>query len=92
MRADCYVKVCLTLIVLLLGIIAIRPLVQPDTVLAQSSKWSDLQFSTSTGILAFFDTRTGDVWGYTATRAGTLVEFQPEYAGKLTELGKPLVK
>ena len=38
-------------------------------------------------VIVLFDSRTGQVWAY-----GINVEGEPSYLGKLTELGKPMVK
>jgi hypothetical protein len=88
MRIDLYTKTILTLIALLLAVIAVRPMFQPRVAEAQSSL-SDTQFSvgwgTSEGLTAFFDRRTGDIWTY--SEAGKV-----EHIGKLTQLGKPMLK
>jgi len=61
MRIDLYTKTILTLILLFLAIIALRPYFQPPAAQAAGS-WGSVQFSYSGGEPAFFDTRSGDVW------------------------------
>jgi hypothetical protein len=78
MRIDLYTKTILTLLVLLLAIIALKPMVTPGAVSAQSSfngiQWHDF---------SFFDSRTRDVWIYDGNG-----KVQGHY--KLTQLGQPL--
>src|ERR1700733_8675010 len=61
MRIDLYTKVLLTVIVGLLGVIALRPYVGPDVVQAQGA-FSGVQFTNDKENKWFFDTRTGNIW------------------------------
>jgi hypothetical protein len=63
MRIDRYTKTILTIIALLLAVIVLKPLFQPQPAMAEG-KYAGVQFSYSGGNHAFFDTRTGDVWEY----------------------------
>ena len=81
MRIDLYTKTILTLIALLLAVVALKPLFQPQAVMA-AGNFDRIQFSYSSGgDHAFFDTRSGDVWEY-----GDNGHFKQHY--KVTELGK----
>ena len=78
-----YVKVCLTLIVLLLAVISAKPLFWPPVTHAQSPL-SRVQFSgDATGFWAF-DTLNGRVYVYEHGLC--------RYVGTIRELGQPLVK
>jgi hypothetical protein len=83
MRIDLYTKIILTVIALLLAVIALTPLVQPQPAMAQGS-FSGVQFAG--GSLSFFDTRTGDIWQYGYAYGEVMGHF------KVIQLGKPLVK
>jgi hypothetical protein len=64
-RIDRYTKTILTLIAMLLAVLALKPLYQPQVALAEGQEQADyghVQFSYSGGEAAFFDTRSGDVW------------------------------
>ena len=63
MRIDLYTKTILTLIVLLLTVIVMKPVLQPQTALADGA-FAGIQFSYSGGNHAFFNANTGDVWEY----------------------------
>jgi uncharacterized membrane protein len=76
-------KIILTVIALLLAVIALTPLVQPQPAMAQGS-FSGVQFTG--GLYGFFDTRTGDIWEYRVT------DRSPGRHLKLVQLGKPLVE
>ncbi len=80
MRIDLYTKMILTLIALLLAVIALNPIFQPQSAMAQGN-YSAIQFSYSGGNHAFFDTRSGDVWEY-----GDNGHFRQHY--KVHEFGK----
>ena len=80
MRIDIYTKTILTLIALLLAVITLKPVFQPQPVMADSI-FDHLQFSYSGGNHAFFDTHSGDVWEY-----GDNGHFRQHY--KVRELGK----
>jgi hypothetical protein len=80
MRIDLYTKMILTLIALLLAVIALHPIFQPQSAMAQGN-YNGIQFSYSGGNHAFFDTRSGDVWEY-----GDNGHFRQHY--KVHEFGK----
>jgi hypothetical protein len=86
-RIDRYTKTILTLIALLLAVIALKPIFQPDVAMAQEAqaqaRYGHMLFSYSAGQAAFFDTRSGDVW--THDNAG---HFQQHY--KVKTWGKDL--
>jgi hypothetical protein len=89
MRIDVYTKTILTLIALLLAVIALRPLIQPQSKALAAGKFSDVQFTLSFGGLYAVDTRNGDIWHYgMGGDAGNVVER----LGRIDELGKPLAK
>jgi hypothetical protein len=80
MRIDLYTKTILTLIALFLAVVAIKPFLQPQAVMAQGG-YAGIQFSYSGGNHAFFNANTGDVWEY-----GDHGNFRNHY--KVHELGK----
>jgi len=84
MRIDIYTKVILTIIALLLAVIALTPLVQPQPAMAQGS-FSGVQFDMG----SFFDTRTGDIWAYEFDRnSPRFGQVTAHY--KIGKLGQPL--
>ena len=85
MRIDLYTKVVLTVIMLLLGVIAIRPLVHPDTTASAQGPFAGVQFA-SYGGYTFFDSRTGDIWLYNSPD----IPGAPSHL-RLTKFGQPLV-
>jgi hypothetical protein len=80
MRVDLYTKTILTIIALLLAVVVLKPIFQPQPAMAEG-KYAAIQFSYSGGDHAFFDTRSGDVWEY-----GDKGNFKNHY--KVNELGK----
>jgi len=84
MRIDLYTKTILTVIALLLAVIALKPIVQPQPAMAQGN-FSGVQFSYSGGAHLFFDSRTGDIWDYDGN-GGLRRHF------KVTQLGKDLAQ
>jgi len=83
MRIDLHTKGVLTVIALLLAVIADRPYVSPNAVaLAQGPFAGVLPVESAAGP-RFFDTRTGEPWGYAN---GAL-----ESRNRLTKLGAPLI-
>ena len=80
MRIDLYTKSVLTIIALLLAVIVMKPILQPQSALADGG-FASIQFSYSGGNHAFFDTRSGDVWEY-----GDKGNFRNHY--RVNELGK----
>jgi hypothetical protein len=85
MRIDLFTRVILTIIALLLAVIALRPILQPQAVMAQGS-FSGVQFSSDGALLTAVDTRTGEIWVYDLREArGTVYTHL-----KIAQLGKPL--
>ena len=80
MRIDLYTKTILTIIALLLAVFTLKPILQPQAVMADGN-YDHIQFSYSGGNHAFFDTQSGDVWEY-----GENGHFRQHY--KVHELGK----
>jgi len=61
MRPDIYTKAVLTVIAVMLTVIAVKPLISPDTTAsAQSGQFVGVQY----GNLDFFDSRTGEVFSF----------------------------
>jgi len=86
MRIDIYTKVILTIIALLLAVIALTPLVQPQPAMAQGS-FSGVQMSGGGDM--FFDTRTGDICAYEFDRnSPRFGQVTAHY--KIGKLGQPL--
>lgn len=80
MGLSLYTKTIFTLIALLLAVIALKPIFQPQPVMAQGA-YAGIQFSYSGGNHAFFNANTGDVWEY-----GDHGNFRNHY--KVKEFGK----
>jgi hypothetical protein len=80
MRIDLYTKTILTLIVLLLAVLTLKPILQPQAAMAQGN-FPGIQFSYSGGNHAFFNANNGDVWEY-----GDHGNFRFHY--RVVELGK----
>jgi hypothetical protein len=74
----------LIVIALLLAVIALRPIFQPQPVLAQGTL-GGVQFTFSQGYYTFFDGRTGDLWQY-----NPYGQLSQHY--KMTKLGDPLLQ
>jgi hypothetical protein len=60
MRIDPYSKTILTIIALLVAVYTLKPILQPQAVMAQGA-YAGIQFSYSGGNHPFFNTNTGDV-------------------------------
>jgi hypothetical protein len=89
MRIDLYMKVILTIVAIALVTIACKSVVEPTRV-AADGPLAGVQFFGLGSAIWGVDTRTGDVWAYGFdVDAGTAKP--PAYAGKITQLGKPLV-
>jgi hypothetical protein len=80
MRADICTKTILTVIALFLAVFALKPMIQPQAVLAEGA-YAGIQFSYSGDNHAFFNTNTGDVWEY-----GNDGHFRNHY--KVSQFGK----
>jgi hypothetical protein len=84
MRIDLYTKTVLTVIALLLAVIALKPVLQPQAVMAQGNL-SGVQFAPDmSGGSWFFDTHTGDIWHYSGSEV--------DRHRKVTQLGKNLAE
>ena len=81
MRIDLYTKTILTIIALLLAVIVLKPIFQPQATMADDRDFARIQFSYSGGNHAFFDSHSGYVWEY-----GGDGKFRQHY--KIHELGK----
>jgi len=90
MRIDRYTKATLTIIAIALLAIAYNQTIGTGRVAHAAGKFADVQFSGMPQGLTAIDTRTGDIWGYEQQGLGR--GGMVEYIGRLTELGKPLVK
>jgi hypothetical protein len=88
MKPDIYTKGVLTAIVILLAVIAAKPIFQPDATVSAQSPFSGIQFSyfDSRGeeYWRFFDTRTGELWVY------GYANLKPLSMYRLRKLGEPL--
>ena len=80
MRIDLYTKIILTLVAVLLAVMVLKPILQPQAAMADGP-YGGVQFSYSGGNHAFFNANTGDVWEY-----GDNGKFKQHY--KVHELGK----
>jgi hypothetical protein len=84
-----YTKAIPTLIAALLAVSALRPLFQPSQTVQAQTPFNNIQFTGNGGDLLSIDTRTGDIWEYSPTRAAWQ-ELQDHY--KITKLGNPLLR
>lgn len=86
MRPDIYTKAVLTVIAVMLTVIAVKPLISPDTTAsAQSGQFVGVQY----GNLDFFDSRTGEVFSYSHKEIGKPLQLQ--YKWRVVKLGQPLI-
>jgi FlaG/FlaF family flagellin (archaellin) len=83
MKIDTCTKAILTVIAVMLTVIALRPLVSPESASAQAGAFTGIQYSHAQGDYTFFDSRTGDIWVYVAD--GTIL------TSRVTKLGAPLL-
>lgn len=87
MKVDFYTKAILTLIAIFLGVLSLRPIIEPEGAFAGASdKFGNLAFASYEDHVLFFDRKTGDVFNYFIGRS-----IKP-YFGRIVELGEPLVK
>lgn len=80
MKIDVYTKAVLTVLAILLGVIALRPLVSPEVTANAQGGFAGVQYAN----MEFFDARSGQVYSYNPN--GTLLR---QY--KVARLGDPLV-
>jgi predicted outer membrane protein len=66
MRSDLYTKAVLTVIALLLVAIASDQYIHPTATALAQGAFAGVQFSGNGSTFTLFDSRTGDVWVYTA--------------------------
>ena len=83
MRIDWYTKGVLTVIAILLAMVVLKQYVSPETVVQAQGAFAGVQFAQSAGYPYFFDTRTGEIFGYSVP--GVFQKY------RLTKLGSPLV-
>jgi hypothetical protein len=91
MKTDMLTKILLCAIALFLGMLALKPLVNIETVQAIPNSFDHIEslggFASGAGpVLVLLDTRNGDVWTY------DLALRTAGYIGKFTELGQPLAE
>jgi len=91
MKTTIYTNIILTVLALLLGVIAFKPLISPQITASAQGSFGGVQLSTawdpsSLGggdmLYNLFDTNTGDVWVY--SRNGVLVRHY-----QVAKLGRP---
>ncbi len=90
MRIDLGTKIILTLIVLLLAVIALKPIFQPQPATAQGGL-DGVQFCAIEGGLYVADTRTVDIWVY-VTHPASPLNGQVVSHYKVAQLGTPLIR
>lgn len=94
MKVDLFTKILLSAIAVFLGVIALRPAIGNEPVLAGAGDFDYVRYMGRFGIgnasgNLLLDARTGDIWGY---GYGAKSDGAPEvfYIGRLTRLGEPL--
>jgi hypothetical protein len=94
MKIDRFIKAVLLAIGVFLGIIALNPWFQPDSVSAAPQQNLGVEILSREAILpnmfvsvTFIDTRNGDMWTY----VGRNEDWKITYVGTFTEPGKPFV-
>lgn len=97
MRIDTYAKTILTLIALLLGVVAFRPLLRPQMTAYAQGISGTVQF-TGAGENRFWaiDRTSGKVWeynwsGFDTSTTPARPKVSVTYLGKLGEVGKEMV-
>ena len=86
MRIDLYTKTVLTIIMLLLGVIALRPIANPTTTALAQGPFDGIQFSGTADGFWLFSDHTGDMWWYRGVAGAGGMHV------KLEKLGGPLVQ
>jgi len=87
MRIDLYTKTILTLILLVLMVIALKPMIRPTPVSADSGLIG-VQFSAVPGGFYLLDGKTGTLWEYDFANDSYYITNH----GKITRLGEQLTK
>jgi hypothetical protein len=95
-----FLKVTSVMVALFLGIIVANGYLKSDEAIANPGGTFDyiqvwamdscLPGLPSEAHIILFDSRNGDVWAYSDT--AMVGKATPSYVGKLTELGKPIMK
>jgi len=94
MKPDLYTKAVFTVIAIMLTAIACNQYIEPKVAAqAQAAPFAGVQFSATGSTIKFFDTRTGDLWGYVNhdTLEPNSDHYEWEYWGKTSKLGQPFV-
>ena len=87
MKIDHYIRIVLTLICLFLGIIALKPFLDPDPgFAAYDDKFGNMRFAVNMQGAYFFDTRTGEIWNYIGQGGNIVVQK----LGTVARMGEPL--
>jgi hypothetical protein len=84
-RIDLYTKTILTVIAVALLMLASNSLMRPGNVSAQGALTGTQFIALGQGFWAI-DTRSGEVWSYPSDGSN------PSRIGKISQLGKPIVK
>jgi hypothetical protein len=87
MKLDLYTKAILTVIALMLVVIACKTVIAPETTASAQGPFAGVQFTSDTGQMFFFDTRTGEGWEY--NYKGGRPEVWDKW--RVTKLGQPIV-
>jgi hypothetical protein len=95
MKTDLYTKAVLTVIAFLLLLTACDRYINPPAAVRAEGPFAGVFYS-GPNAHSFFDTRTGDLWGYyPASRSAfdnkKIYPATWHYFGKVTQLGQPLV-
>lgn len=100
MKKDTFLKLTLVLIVLFLGIIALRPFLEIRAASANpGGKFDYIQVWCSScslpglpseGHFILFDSRNGDIWIYSDKAMAS--QAKPLLYGKLKEIGQPILR
>jgi hypothetical protein len=94
MRPDIYTKALLTVIAVMLAAMLSKPYIdKPEPVAKpEPARFAAVQFVYLGGAPYFFDTRTGEVWGYNTTQGYGIPDGSLTAKYRLVKLGQPLVK
>ena len=91
MSLDRVSQTLLCVLVLMLGLLAVRPFLTQGTAQTRAKSYDHVRylggFNANTGaVIILLDSRNGNVWSY------GLTEGRVSFVGQLTELGQPLVR
>jgi len=100
MKSNSFLRVALVIIAIFMGLVIANSYLKPNKAIASpGGKFDYIQVwamgYTLPGLpreshIILFDSRNGDVWAY--SDAAIVGKEKPSYVGKLTELGKPIMK